>query len=884
MLAISNKLSNKSHNPKELLTEIEEYFEELCVHEMFEAQSERTPDAVAVVLEDKCLTYRELNEQANQLAHYLLNLDVKPDVMVGICVERSLEMVVAILGVLKAGGAYVPIDPNYPLERLTFILDDTQTPILLTQQHLLQKVPATTAQAICVDSEWEIIACHSRENPAPKITIDNLIYVIYTSGSTGQPKGVMVPHRGIVNQLYWRQNTFGLSATDKVLQNISFSFDPSVWQIFWPLCFGGQLVLPRPEGHKDSAYLVKLIAEQQITISAFVPSMLRVLLEEEGIDTCKCLRHISCGGEALPVDLIERFFERLNLEGVLHNVYGPTEASIDATFWKCESSSSYSVAPIGQPIQNAKIYILDENLQSTPTGEVGELHIGGVGLALGYLNRPELTASKFILNPLSTKLEDRLYKTGDLGRVLPDGNIEFLGRIDHQVKIRGFRIELGEIETTLVQLPNIREAVVIAQQDDKSEKHLVAYIVPEQGQTLKTSDIRNYLKQKLAEYMVPAVFVILEALPLNANGKVDRQALPVPGQTREELDIEFIASSSEIETQLIEIWQELLGIESIGVKDHFFDLGGTSLLAVRMLTKIERRFGQKLPVATFLKAATVEELANILQQEDNSQLWSTLVPIQANGEKPPLYCVHGVDGNVVIFQNLVEYLDPEQPVYGLQPQGLDGKQDFLNRIEDIATEYIQHIRNFQPEGPYYLAGFSIGGVIIFEMAQQLLAQGQEVALLALFDTLCPKYLKYLSTGNWLTYHWRTFNTLKPEHKLVYLRSGLKECWYRIAKVFQPKVASSIPHPDEDEDQRLFFALTDAVHNYTPQPLPGKITLFRCVEQKWWVNHDPQLGWAELTEKPVEVTTIPGNHDDSITTNAKFIAQKLRRYLQPFSNN
>lgn len=877
MFGRSNELYSISHNQRYFLTKIEEILEEQCVHQMFEAQSEKTPSAVAVVLEDKFLTYRELNEQANQLAHYLRDLGVKPDVMVGICVERSLEMVVAILGVLKAGGAYVPIDPNYPLERLTFILEDTQTPILLTQQSLLQKVLATTAQVICLDSEWKIIARQSQNNPAHKISIDNLIYVIYTSGSTGKPKGVMVPHRAIVNQLYWRQNTFGLSATDKVLQNISFSFDPSVWQIFWPLCFGGQLVLTRPEGHKDSAYLVKLIAKQQITISAFVPSMLRVLLEEEGIDACKCLRHISCGGEALPVELIERFFERLNLDGVLYNVYGPTEASIDATFWKCESSSGYSVAPIGQSIQNANIYILDENLQPTPTGEVGELHIGGVGLALGYLNRPELTASKFILNPLSTKPGDRLYKTGDLARVLPDGNIEFLGRIDHQVKIHGFRIELGEIETTLLQLPNIREAVVIAQQDDKSEKHLVAYIVPEQGQIVKTRDIRNSLKQKLAEYMVPAVFVILEALPLNANGKVDRHALPVPGQTREELEIEFIASSSEIETQLVEIWQELLGIKSIGVKDHFFDLGGTSLLAVRMLAKIERRFGQKLPLATFLKAATVKELANLLQ-EDNSQLWSTLVPIQPNGEKPPLYCVHGADGNILVFQNLVEYLDSEQPVYGLQPQGLDGKQDFLNRIEDIATQYIQHIRNFQPEGPYYLAGFSIGGVIIFEMAQQLLAQGQEVALLALFDTLCPKYLKYLSTRNWLTYHWHTFNTLKPEHKLVYLGGGLKHFLYKIAQVFQRKVASSILHSDENEDLRLFFALTDAICNYTPQPLPSKITLFRCVQQRWWVNYDHELGWTELTEKPVEVIAIPGSHDDLITTNAKFMAQKLRRYL------
>ncbi len=876
MLEISNKLY-KSQNLREFVAEIKEGE---CVHQMFEAQSQRTPDAVAVIFEEVTrhvvsVTYRELNEKANQLAHYLRNLGVKPEVMVGICVERSLEMVVAILGVLKAGGAYVPIDPNFPLERITLILEDTQTPILLTQQHLLPNLPASTAQVICLNSEWEIIARHSRENPACNTSIENLIYVIYTSGSTGKPKGVMIPHRGIVNQLYWRQNTFGLSATDKVLQNISFSFDPSVWQIFWPLCFGGQLFLPRPEGHKDSAYLVKLIAEQQITISAFVPSMLRVILEEEGISACLCLRHISCGGEALPVELVERFFERLKLDGVLHNVYGPTEASIDATFWKCDASS-YSVAPIGQPIQNASIYILDENLQLTPTGEVGELHIGGMGLALGYLNCPELTASKFILNPLSTGLGDRLYKTGDLACVLPDGNIQFLGRIDHQVKVRGFRIELGEIETTLLQLPNIREAVVIVRQDDEREKRLVAYIIPEPGQIIKTSDIRNYLKQKLAEYMIPAVFVILEALPLNANGKLDRHALPVPEQTREELDTEFIASSSEIETQLLKIWYELLGIESIGIKDNFFDLGGTSLLVVQMLAQIKRRFGRELPLTTFLKAATVEEIASFLHL-DNSQLWPTLVAIQPNGEKPPLYCVHGVDANVLVFQNLVEYLDSEQPIYVLQPQLLDEK-DFLNRVEDTATEYIQHIRNFQPEGPYYLAGYSLGGVIIFEMAQQLLAQGHEVALLGLFDTICPKYFKQLLTENESARHLRTLTTLKLEHKLSYLWGGLKKRSQAIVKVFQSSFVPSIPHPDESQDLKVSSSLTHAIANYIPKPYPGQITLFRCVEQNWWIKHDRELGWAELTEKPVEVIDIPGSHHQLVRTNAQLLAQKLPHYL------
>jgi amino acid adenylation domain-containing protein len=393
-----------------------------CVHHIFEKQALRTPNAIAVVFEDKFFTYSELNKRSNQLAHYLRSLNVKPQTLVGVCVERSLEMIVAILGVLKANCAYVPIDPNYPPQRLSFILEDSQTPLLLTQQHLLQKLPATQAQVICVD--WDI-SQYSQENPVCEADINNLIYVIYTSGSTGRPKGVMVPHRGIVNQIHWRQTTFGLNATDKVLQNISFSFDPSVWQIFWPLCFGGQLVLPRIGGHQDAAYLIELIAEQQITITAFVPSMLRVLLEQKGIEACKCLRHISCGGEALPMELVELFFTRLGLDGVLHNVYGPTEASIDATFWKCHPNRDYLMAPIGRAISNASIYILNENLLPTSSGEVGEVYIGGAGIALGYLNQNELTNEKFILNPLTNKSEDRLYRTGDLARFLRDGNIEF---------------------------------------------------------------------------------------------------------------------------------------------------------------------------------------------------------------------------------------------------------------------------------------------------------------------------------------------------------------------------------------------------------------------------------------------------------------------------
>ncbi|MBV9389924.1 MAG: amino acid adenylation domain-containing protein, partial [Chroococcidiopsidaceae cyanobacterium CP_BM_ER_R8_30] len=427
------------------------YPQDKCIHELFEAQVKRTPDAVAVVFEDEQLTYSELNDRANCLAYYLRSLGVGPEVQVGLCLERSVEIVAAILGILKAGGAYVPFDPTYPQERLTFMLQDAQVSVLLTQQDLVEKLPEHQARIVCLDKDWQADAFASRTNLVSGVTPLNLAYIIYTSGSTGQPKGVMVPHRGVCNLLQWRQTAFGLNQTDRLLQTISVSFDPSVWQIFWPLSFGAQLVMARPGGHQDTAYLVKQIAQQQITAITQVPSMLRLLLEEKGIEDCKCLRHITCGGEALPVELIERFFAHLDLENVLHNFYGPTEASIDATFWTCDRGTNQSIAPIGRPIANAEIYILDADLQPVAVGEPGELYIGGLGLARGYFNRPDLTALKFIPHPWSQEAGARLYKTGDLARYLLNGNIEFLGRIDNQVKIRGFRIELGEIETALSQ-------------------------------------------------------------------------------------------------------------------------------------------------------------------------------------------------------------------------------------------------------------------------------------------------------------------------------------------------------------------------------------------------------------------------------------------------
>ncbi len=600
-----------------------------CIHQLFEIQVEQTPDAVAVVFVDEQLTYRELNYQANQLAHHLQTLGVKPEVLIGICLERSVEMVIGLLGILKAGGAYVPLDPTYPKERLALMLQDTQVPVLLTQQHLVQMLPPHQAQVICLDTDWkantDVANLQCPSNPVSKATIQNLAYVIYTSGSTGKPKGVMNTHMGLCNRLLWMQDVYHLTQTDRVLQKTPFSFDVSIWEFFWPLLHGACLVVAQPGGHQDSAYLVKLIGSQQITTIHFVPSMLQVFLEEPGLEVCTCLKHVICSGEALPWKLQKHFFTRLNAQ--LYNLYGPTEAAIDVTYWRCDRHSDLPIVPIGSPIANTKSYLLDSFGRSVPIGVPGELHIGGAGLARGYLNLPELTAVKFIPNPFSQEPGTHLYKTGDLARYLPDGNIEFLGRIDHQVKIRGFRIELGEIEAVLVQHQAVRETVVLAREIQPGNKQLVAYVVPNSEQTPSINQLQRFLQEQLPEYMLPAAFVILEALPLLPNGKVNRQMLPAPVAQLEPSDT-FVAPCTPIEQVLAGIWAEVLGLKTVSIHSNFFDLGGHSLLATRVISQVRKIFKVDLPLRRLFEEPTVSRLAKDIERANHTGLGLKLPPIK----------------------------------------------------------------------------------------------------------------------------------------------------------------------------------------------------------------------------------------------------------------
>jgi len=583
-----------------------------CIHHLFEAQAVQTPEAIAVISGDEQLTYLELNQRANQVAHYLKRYGVGPETLVGICMERSLDMIISLMAILKTGAGYVPLDPTYPRERLAFIAEDAQVSILLTQNKLLEALPEVDAQIINLDKDWSAILQESQVNVASGVTGDNVAYVMYTSGSTGKPKGVVVLHRGVCNYLLWRKSYFPLTDTDRVLQKTSFGFVDSVWELFEPLMVGAQLIMAEPNRHQDPAYLVKFIVEKKITAADFIPSLLYLFLDEPGVEKCTSLRRVTTGSETVTVDLQARFFTRLKAN--LYNLYGPTEASIASTCWTCQPDDVKRNVPIGRPIANTHIYLLDKYLQPVPIGLPGEVHIGGLGLARGYLNRPELTAEKFINNPFSDDPEARLYKTGDLARYLPDGNIEFLGRIDHQVKIRGYRIELGEVEAFVKQYPFVQEAATIVREDRPGDKRLVAYIVPVSEQEINVSQLRNYLKEKLPEYMIPSAFVTLDALPLTPNGKLDRKALPAPQTTRPELVEAFVAPEGPVEEMLAEIWQKVLKVDKIGTNDNFFELGGHSLLAVQVVSRLLADYEVVLPLYRLFDTPTIAELAPIIEE------------------------------------------------------------------------------------------------------------------------------------------------------------------------------------------------------------------------------------------------------------------------------
>ncbi|NEO29894.1 MAG: amino acid adenylation domain-containing protein [Symploca sp. SIO3C6] len=870
-----------------------DYPQDKCIHQLFEEQVERTPDAVAVVFEREELTYKELNARANQLGHYLQKRGVKPDTLVGVYLERSLAMVVGMLGILKAGGAYVPLDPAYPQERVNYILSESETKILITSSQLLNSLPSHETQVICLDRDWKIISQENQGIPESKVKPNNLSYIIFTSGSTGKPKGVEICHQSLVNFINSTRDKPGLKSTDsfaldtcsangkpqsnyRSLALTTICFDIHIVEIYQPLTVGATIILVSRQVAKDGLRLASKIAQSDATMMIATPATWQMLLAANwsGRPDFQAF----CGGEVLARELANSLLEKV---GCLWNIYGPTETTVWSTTYEVKPNRSTrgegTSELIGRPIANTKVYILDRYLQTVPIGVPGELHIGGAGLARGYLNLPELTKQKFIPNPFSNKLGSRLYKTGDLARYLPDGNIEFLGRIDNQVKIRGFRIETGEIEGVLAQHPKLREAVVIVREDIPEDKRLVTYLVPNQEKTT-IKDLRSFLKTKLPQYMIPAAFVFLESMPLTANGKVNRRALPIPEATSLVHQISFIAPRDSLELQLAQIWSEILAVSPIGVRDNFFDLGGHSLTAVRLMAQIEKEFGKNLSLAHLFQGPTVEELGILLHQKTDTYSWSPLVAIQPQGNRPPFFCMPGSGGNVVYFHQLARHLGNDQPFYALQPPSLDGVSEPFGRVEEIAAYYLQAIQSLQPSGPYFLGGHSFGVLVAFEMAQQLQQQGETVALLALFDlpalipSSAPKQLDWDDT-RWLTniahilemlsgknldISSEAIKPLTPEEQLNYLKQQMETVNLLPPNSGIERLRGIVQTIKADE---LAFM------SYVPKGgYIGPITLFRTskvyqdeLDLFSKIPTDSTWGWNQCSSQPVAVEVVPGTH-------------------------
>ncbi|RII14754.1 Dimodular nonribosomal peptide synthase [Streptomyces sp. YIM 130001] len=692
-----------------------------------ESRAARCPDATALVFGDTSLTYGALNARSNRLARHLQSLGAGPGRLVAVAVPRSVDLVVSLLAILKSGAAYLPLDPEYPQARLTYMLRDAAPVCAVTDRASRLPEEAGTPLVVLPELDAGVLAEYLPTNPARPLTPADPAYVIYTSGSTGRPKGVVVSHGAIDNRLRWMQYTYGLRSDDRVLQKTPSSFDVSVWEFFWPLREGAALVVAEPGGHKDPVYLARLIAEQAVTTCHFVPSMLQVFLTG-GADVaglCSGMRRVFCSGEALPRETAQAFGKVLPRVG-LHNLYGPTEAAVDVSHHTCEAGDTGPV-PIGRPVWNTRLYVLDAALEPCPPGVPGELFLAGRQLADGYLNRPELTAERFVDDPFAPPGE-RMYRTGDLARWTEQGEVEYLGRTDHQVKLRGQRIELGEIEAALAARPGVTGACTLVREDRPGDQRLVGYVTGDAD----PAELRTSLARELPEHMVPAPVLVLDAFPLSPNGKLDRRELPAPVHTGGQ---EARDAAGPLERTLVGLFAEVLGVERVGPDDAFFDLGGTSLLAVRLVTRIGEELGSELTIGSLFEAPTPARLADRLGsgRPTSGDALDCVLPLRPGGARPPLFAFHPAGGIAWCYAGLVARLGPDQPVYGIQARGLTDDAPLPVSLQEQAADYVRHIREVRPHGPYRLIGWSVGGILAHTVAVLLQEAGEEVQLLALLD-------------------------------------------------------------------------------------------------------------------------------------------------------
>jgi amino acid adenylation domain-containing protein len=800
-------------------------------------------------------------------------------------------MIVGLLGILKAGGAYLPLDPAYPRERLEFMLADAQTRFVLTDRHLASDFEPQTRnlQFVYLDSDWEEIAKESRANPINTATADDPAYVIYTSGTTGQPKGVVITNRGLVNYIVAAGEEFAINSADRVLQFASLSFDIAAEEIHTSLLHGATLVLRTDEMLDSVSTFLSACSHLGITVLDLPTAYWHQLAGQaagESLALPDSLRLVIIGGERASPDLVaswQRFAgERIRLL----NSYGPTEATIVATVWEAPAGfvNPPREIPIGKPMANAQAYVLGQDYNLLPAGMPGELYLGGAGIARGYFNRAELTAERFIPHPLSKRGGERLYRTGDRARWLPDGNIEFLGRVDGQVKIRGFRIELGEIEIALNAHEQVREAVVTVREDAPGDKRLVAYVVGDAEQPVSPADLRRHMRRRLPEYMTPSAFVALESLPLTPSGKVDRRALPTPERAESPAG-GYAPPRDASELDLVKVFEMALNVIPVGIKDNFFELGGHSLLALRVCNLIERNLGKRLPVATIFQNASVEQLAAVLRRDVNSAPRSSLVKIKSQGNRRPLFFVHAVGGGVFNYVELANRLSQDRPFYAFQSRGLyDGLAPHTS-IRDMATDYLAELREAQPQGPYLLGGWSMGGVVAFEMAHQLEKVGEQVELLTMVDSFNP------SAGSWsetiddeaLLRDFAFDLGLPPDHLniLINTLSGAgteAQLAHLLELVIRVK---ALPADIEMIDIQRFFNVhklnSRALQNYIPMAISAPILLLKASEGP--KDQDPTEGWGKLAAAGIDLRESPGDHYSIMRApGVRVLAEQLALYL------
>jgi amino acid adenylation domain-containing protein len=841
-----------------------------CLHELFEAEAGRRPHAVAASFEGEHLTYGELDRRANRLARHLRHRGAGPESLIGVCLERSFDLVVTLLAVLKAGAAYVPLDPGYPQGRLAFLLEDSGARLVVTRRGLLDRLAAGSGAGlatVCLDADHERIAveaCGARDSGAGP---DHLAYVIYTSGSTGRPKGAMNSHRGIVNRLLWMRDALPLTEADHVLHKTPTSFDVSVWELFAPLLSGARLVVARPGGHADPAYLADVIAGEGVTVAQFVPPMLAAFLDQPDLrERCRSLRHIVCSGETLPAELQRRCLARLDAR--LHNLYGPTEAAVEVTAWTCRPDDNHGTVPIGRPIDNTHAYVLDAGMEPVPVGSTGELFLGGVQVCRGYLGRPGLTAERFLPDPFAAVPGGRAYRTGDRCRWSARGQLEFLGRLDHQVKINGIRIELGEIEDALTRHPAVREAAVVVHGDAADDRHLVAYVTSTSGRALDRALLRAHLAGLLPVYLVPSGYVVLEALPRTPSGKLDRSALPAPERSRAAGPPAFVAPRNRIERAIAEIWAEVLGLERVGVTDDLFDLGGHSFTALRLAASIPEVLGRPVTVTEILQFPTVEGLAALLNSGASAED-HPIVPIRRTGSRRPVFCVHPLGGGVSCYAALARRLGVDRPVLGLVARGLDGDAVREARIEDMAARYVEALVSSGP-GPYAVGGWSMGGIVAFEMALQLRRRGEAVEGLFLLDSRvsAPGVASRLAddavTASWFAQDWG-LTAGRPLDVAEEELAGLSRT-ERVRLLLERAGAAGvltagIGAAEVDRMLAVFQANARALAAYRPaERCDVPLLVVRAADgPPDGTGH--ALGWDDWTHGGVEARVVPGRHHE-----------------------